>query len=159
MLILHIYIKLNRLLHCFLTPASIHDYLLWFLCKMAYKHGAGILSACQWVCFQWQPMALIIVLILQGLYQECLPTRLQLTCHSESWVDLVVDFLLYISPGNNQWWHEFDTSTVFQVNLKQNYHSIHQLQYTLNVLSSTLVQFRFRIFIALIKWVAELKKM
>ena len=27
MLIPHIYIKLNRLLHCFLTPASIHDYL------------------------------------------------------------------------------------------------------------------------------------
>lgn len=27
MLIPHIYIKVNRLLHCFLTPASIHDYL------------------------------------------------------------------------------------------------------------------------------------
>lgn len=80
MLILHIYIKLNRLLHCFLTSASIHDYLFRFLCKMAYKHGAGILSACQWVCFQWRAMALIIMLILQGLHQECSPKRLQLTC-------------------------------------------------------------------------------
>lgn len=42
MLIPHIYIKVNRLLHCFLTPASIHDYLFRFLCKTAYKHGAGI---------------------------------------------------------------------------------------------------------------------
>lgn len=73
MLILHIYIKLNRLLHCFLTSASIHDYLFWFLCKMAYKHGAGILSACHWVCFQWRTMAPIIVLILQGLHQESMP--------------------------------------------------------------------------------------
>lgn len=55
MLISHIYIKVNRLSHCFLTPASIHDYLCWFLCKMPYKHGAGILSTCHWVCFQWQP--------------------------------------------------------------------------------------------------------
>ncbi len=42
MLIPHIYIKVNRLLHCFLTPASIHDYLFRFLCKTPYKHGAGI---------------------------------------------------------------------------------------------------------------------
>ena len=62
MLIQHIYIKVNRLLHCFLTSASIHDYLFWFLCKTSYKHGAGILSTCQWVCFQWQPKALIILL-------------------------------------------------------------------------------------------------
>lgn len=115
MLILHIYIKLNRLLHCFLTSASIHDYLFWFLCKMAYKHGAGILSACQWVCFQWQPMALIIVLILQGLYRECLPWRPQLICHSvnlpESWEDL---FLTHL-PRRYLWliitWHNYYSST------------------------------------------------
>lgn len=108
MLILHIYIKLNRLLHCFLTSASIHDYLFWFLCKMAYKHGAGILSACQWVCFQWQPMALIIILILQGLYQECSPKRPQLVCHSVRFPGF---FTLHL-PRRCQWLQEFDTTTV-----------------------------------------------
>lgn len=110
MLTLHIYIKLNRLLHCSLTSASIHDYLFWFLCKMAYKHGAGILSACQWVCFQWQSMALIIVLMLRGTLLRTLASEATINmslCKSRK-PCRPLEYLLYVYGG--RYCDEFSTT-------------------------------------------------